>query len=192
MRDRKKQESGSQGGTQKEVVARRQPDPNLTKWQLNGSDLLREARAKLQGKMPVYDSDNEELGYKTIGDQLLPDEVIDEIMNLMNNYVNRNTQLADFTEREIHHMMKNLKNDLLDYLTLVYRDYKDKDDAKIDVTFRKIQVAYSISNYIFAALTRAKYGGEKKFLQETESREVSFEPEQGEGGGLLKKIFPGG
>lgn len=92
-------------------------------------------------------------------------------------------QLADFTEKEIHNIVRCLKKDLADYFEVVC--------LTDTIAMRKIYVANQISNFVWGTLTRAKYGGEKRFLENAEIRrtDVSRANDKGKGG-LFSKLSP--
>ncbi|MFP4019280.1 MAG: hypothetical protein ACOC44_18435 [Promethearchaeia archaeon] len=163
---------------QTETISRQQADGQTTRWQLSGADLMEQLKQRLKGKM----WDEREGKYKKVGKELVNDEGVGSILSIVNFYINKNTQLSYFIPKEISMIMENFRKDLTDLFKLRHSDFDlDKEDMSL--------VHGCVSNFVWAALNRARYGGEKEFLQNSEQRVIRHSGQE-EKQGFLSKINP--
>lgn len=144
--------------TDVETVMKNNTDSETTRWQLTGLDLLEELRQRLMGKM--MDSSG---SYVPVGKRMCNDKGIGKIIWLANSYINKNVQLSYFIPEEIAMLMISFRKDLSD---LLVNERKGFDIDKTDLSI----IHSSVSNTVWAALNRARLGGEKSFLQNSEQR----------------------
>jgi hypothetical protein len=143
-----------------ETVIKKDRDAETTRWQLSGLDLIEELRQRLLGRMMGNNGE-----YIEVGKRLCNDQGIGKIIWQVNSYINKNTQLSYYIPDEISRLMISFRKDLTDLLKNEWKDFE------IDV--RDLSIIHaSVSNTVWSALNRARFGGEKEFLQHSEQRIV--------------------
>jgi len=145
-----------------EIITTKQPiDEGTRQWQLSGLDLIEEIRQRLKGK--VYNIEKGE--WEKISEPLMNEWGIGKICNMLSWYINKNVQLSYFEPDEISKLLTGFEKDL----SFLFEYYWEKMEME-RATARS--VARWISDMVWAAVQRARYGGEKQFIEGTEQRRI--------------------
>lgn len=145
-----------------EYVTIKQPiDESSRKWQLTSSDLIEELRQRLKGN--TWDAFKKE--WIKIREPLMNEEGIGEMCSIVASYLNKNQFLSYYEPEEIRIKLIDFEESLTfkfesDWEIMGIR----KED--IDMTF------LIIADTVWASTNRARYGGEKQFIEGTEQRRV--------------------
>lgn len=133
--------------------------------QINPNKILKEIELTLLGQ--------EDDGYgniKQVRKALMNDKGISDMILITKSIVNQNTIMSALKEDEIGKLMENVTDDIIDKLTLNWKEYGIKDKTDLD-TIHNI-----IVNMSFPALKRALFGGERGFLSKITVENISSTP----------------
>lgn len=136
---------------------------NLIKWQLDIKEelerierLLRRQVVKSDDKGNTYYAAPEE------GQELFNERGINEVMNLLNWYLNKNIILSNFEIKEIAIRMLQFSDELND---LIFNNYEDFGLTTLEKMKHYPMVHMNIVNTVEAAYMRALNGGERESLR---------------------------
>jgi len=156
-------------------------DAETTKWQLSPEEVIADFKHHLKGEKwnPKKNEWEEEV------DPMASEEGIQRIVWFIKNFLNKNVQLSWFSDNDISKMMRYFRKELARFLR---RKRNDFDIERSDLS----TIHIGASQVVWAGLNRARLGGEKEFIKDTEKRTVRMN--QGEGGssgdGFWSKISP--
>jgi len=146
--------------------------------QTNPSKVLEEISLKLKGKIKKHDG--------TVimeGDPLMNYKGINRMLFIMSSIINQNTILSYLEKHEIEKLMIQLSDDIVDDLTLNWREYEIKDKIMLD------HIVDAILIPAFCALKRALEKNEKNWLGKISIENIGQEQKiQPKKGGLLSKF----
>jgi hypothetical protein len=142
---------------------------NLIQWQLELDSILERIEHMLRGDKPRYEKGS--LIWKpaeTDIEKIFNDEGVAEIMRVLTNYVNRNTILSNYTDRQIDDKMYDLGREISDLIYLKYEDFGLNSLKK-----RKLyaMIVRQLVDIVHSSYLRALHGGERDSLRE--ARQVS-------------------
>lgn len=140
---------------------------NLIKWQLDIKDelvriehLLRKHVPKTDEKGNIYYADCEP------ENQIFNETGVNEIMNLLAWYLNKNIILSNFSEKDIQLRCRQFHETLTDFIFNNYERFGLDDKSKIK---HYPMVVMNIVNTVEAAYNRALNGGERDSLRTARS-----------------------
>lgn len=146
---------------------------------MSGIDVIEEISQRLRGY--IFDFRKDQWVKSDYARPLMSESGICEIRTWLNAYVNKNSLLSYFEPDEISKLLMGLEKSLTFKIEYGWDDMGiRKEDA--DIVFR------IISDMVWAAVNRARYGGEKQFLENTEQRKIVTADAQKSGGQLLSSI----
>lgn len=146
----------------KEIVTFKPPlDESTRKWQLSSTDIIEEARQRLAG---YHYSENQQKWTK-ICEPWMNDDGIGRVTNIMNFYINKNVQLSYLEPEQIEGMTMAFCGELSEFLRFHFSVYDIKKEH-IGIIF------HMLSDTIFTALQRARFGKESQFIENTEQRTI--------------------
>jgi len=165
------------------IRTRSEIDPQTRQWQLSGFDIIEEVRHRLRGEIPTTNPQSEFVEWINVTDPIANEKGIAEITRIMSAYINKNIQLSEFDERETAQLLKGFESALV---RKIETDFIEMDIRKEDAD----QVFLIVANTVWAGINRARFGGEKKFIEGTEQRRIvsSESPEKGKGESFFDKI----
>lgn len=171
------------GGLTETVKFRSESDPQTRKWQLEGTDIIEDIRHRLKGEIPNPHATSENDEWIEATKPLANEQGVSELCWFLSNYLNKNMHLSYFKPEQIDIILIDFEGSLTRKFE---SDYKIMGIRIEDVD----QVFLMIANTVWAGINRARFGGEKQFLEGTEQRMItSNETHDGnKGGGLLSKI----
>lgn len=148
----------------------------------NPQNDLHEYELFLRGLMETQEGD-----FIPVGDQLLSDEGIGRILGQMQARINQATFMSDMEENQIRALVAEPGGfvDALCVDLMVNRvRYKIDNPAARDV------IVSSAASFVFAAMCRAKEGGERRFWKGSQ-QEITTRVDglQGKKGGVLGKLM---
>ena len=112
----------------------------------------------------------------SLGDPIMNNDGINKMKFIMRSIINQNTILSHLKDQEINKIILNLSDNIIDDLTLNWKEYGIKDKIALD------HVVDSIIFPSFMALKRACNQNEKNWLGK-----VTVESITGGGGGGMRK-----
>lgn len=149
-----------------QVIRTKDPvDSHTRQWQLSSFDIVEEMRHRLNGEMPTIDSTGASISWKQEAEPWANDRGVNELCAIISFYLNKNMHLSWFSEEQISKIMKDFECVMIRKFVM---DYDRMEIRKEDVE----QVFVMIVNTVWAAINRARYGGEKQFLESTEQRTI--------------------
>ena len=163
----------------KEVITTKAPlDESSRKWQLSPLDTIEEIRQRLKGN--YYNESKAQWVYAC--EPWMNDEGIGRLSSIINFYVNKNVQLSYFEPEIIENMTIQFSFALSEFLRFHYAQYGVRKEH-VDI------VANMITDFVYAALQRARFGKESQFIENTEQRHITtMEGQQQGSGGMMSKI----
>lgn len=136
---------------------------NLVKWQLDIKEELERIEHLLRKHVPKTDEEGNIYYEKPDASlQLFNEKGINEILNLLAWYLNKNIILSDFNPDEIDVRVKQFGEELADFIFNNYEDFGMDNKEKIK---HFPMVHMNIVNTVEAAYHRAKYGRELESLR---------------------------
>lgn len=136
---------------------------NLVKWQLDIKEELARIENLLRKSIPRVDENGNEYFEKAKDvDQIFNDNGVNQILNLLAWYLNKNIILSNFDEKQIEMRMKQLGDELTDFVFNNYQEFGLNNKDKIK---HYPIVIINIVNTIEAAYYRALNGGERESLR---------------------------
>lgn len=140
------------------------PEENLVKYQLEVNDILERAEHILRGDIPAFE--NGHLIWKsnpTPENNTLNDVGVREVMQRLAMYINRNTILSDFEQKEIDVKSLDFGKALNNLIFMKYEEFGiDSEEKMKDYPM----IVLEVSDMVHAALKRALNGGERRSLRE--------------------------
>jgi hypothetical protein len=141
-----------------------QRETDLSKWQLELNDILERAEHILRGDIPKYEkgvliwSKNPDMS-----ENPLNEKGIREITKILVMYINRNTILSDYSEKEISLKVYDFGKRLSDAIFMSYDtmglDTEEKRKAYATIVGELVDMVHS-------SFKRALHGGERRSLRE--------------------------
>lgn len=149
-------------GTITETVITKAPvDESTRKWQLSGTDLLYDFKLWLEGK--TYDNMQDK--WVQLTSPVMNPYGISEVCRVVAWYLNKNMQLSYFEPKEINELIRGFAHEISYLFEYEYRAFGvDKQLVPM--------LARNIVDFVWSALNRARYGGEKQFIEGTEQRRI--------------------
>jgi len=142
---------------------------NLIKWQLDIKEELVRIEHLLRKHVPKIDKDGNTFYIESSSEnQLFNETGVNEIMNLLAWYLNKNIILSNFSEKEIQMRCRQFHSVLTDFIFNNYERFGLDNKNKIK---HYPIVVMNITNTIEAAYNRALNGGERTSLRT--ARQVS-------------------
>lgn len=136
---------------------------NLVKWQLDIKEELERIEHLLRKHVPKIDENgNEYYSAPEDGEELFNEKGVNEILNLLAWYLNKNIILSNFSEEQIDLRMQQLGNELTNF---IFNNYEDFGLTTKDKIKHYPIVVMNIVNTIEAAYYRALNGGERESLR---------------------------
>jgi len=136
---------------------------NLIKWQLDIKDELERIEHLLRKHIPKINSKGEEVFEKSPKENQLFNEVgVQEILNILAWYLNKNIILSNFDEEQINLRVKQFGWELSNFIFTNYETFGLDDQEKIK---HYPMVVLNIVNTVEAAYNRALRGGERDSLR---------------------------
>ena len=133
--------------------------------QLNPERTIKEIRLTLKGQR-----EDEEGRIVKEGDSLMNDKGIGNIILSIKSVVNTNTVMSALKEVTIKKMMIDLMDDIIDDLTLNWKEYGIKNENDRD------RVEGCVKRMVYPALMRSCEGGERRFLGRTTVKSINTAP----------------
>jgi hypothetical protein len=139
------------------------PNDNVVKWQVDMEEILERFEHFLRGD-ELIEKDGNKIWVKSEDkkDRIVNEYGVNEIMNFISMYLNKNTILSDYSDDEINEIMFNFGKSFSDYLFRVYEKI-ELGPHHYDMLVREVVDA------IRSAYKRAKTGGERRSLREARS-----------------------
>ncbi len=134
--------------------------------QINPDRILNNIRLTLAGKEEDWETGE----IKEIGEALMNDKGIGNIILLAKSVVNQNTIMSSLEPKEINKMVLQLADDIGDDLELNWKEYGINDKIKLDI------IMDIVLNMSYPSLKRAQHGGERRFLRTTTVENISTTP----------------
>lgn len=169
---------------------------NLVKWQLDIKDELVRIEHLLRKHVPATDK-NGNVYYKEASkeNQIFNEVGVNEIMNLLAWYLNKNIILSNFDEKEVKMRCSQFHGYLTDFIFCNYEKFGLDTKEKIK---HFPMIVMNITNTIEAAYNRALKGGERESLRTartvTQSEPIANPYLQGmqrpQRGGFISQINP--
>lgn len=141
----------------------REENENLVKWQLDIKEELARIEHLLRKHVPKTDK-NGNIYYDTPDEteKLFNETGINEILNILAWYLNKNIILSDFEPEEINQRCSQFFKYLSDFIFNNYERFGLNNEDKIK---HYPMVVINIVNTVEAAYKRAQYGGERESLR---------------------------
>lgn len=159
------QRAESPPGMMETIRTRSEIDPQTRQWQLSGFDIVEEIRHRLNGEIPRDDPSSEFPEWVKISRELANDRGKNELCWLLSSYINKNMQLSWYSPPQINILLIDFEKSLTWKLESDYRRMGIRKED-IDTVFQ------TIANTIWSAINRARFGGEKQFIEGTEERRI--------------------
>jgi hypothetical protein len=140
------------------------PDDNLVKWQLELNDILEKAEHILRGDIPKY-KDGILIWQKNENPKLnsVNEYGIQEIMKILVLYINRNTILSDYDNKEINYKVLDFGRRLNNFIFMRYDEIgMDTEDKRKNYEI----LVGEVVDLVHSAYKRALHGGERRSLRE--------------------------
>lgn len=158
-------------------------DAETTKWQLSPEEIIADLKHHLKGEAwdPTAGNNGE---WKKEVDAMANKEGIQRIVWFVKNFLNKNVQLSWFSDTDISNIMRYFRKEFARFLV---RNRQDFDIKREDLS----TIHMGTSQVLWAGLNRARLGGEKEFIKDTEKRTVRMsQGEEKESGGFWSKVSP--
>ena len=130
--------------------------------QTNPKKVVKEIVLRLQGL-----KENPDGSTSHIAEPKINKKGVDNIWFILDSHINQNVILSHLESKEIKELMNGLQNDLVDDLSLNWRDYGIKKKSDLDV------INNSVLFNVFLALKRAEGQGEKNWLGKISIENIS-------------------
>jgi len=161
---------------------------NLIKWQLDIKEEIQRIERLLRKQVPKRDqAGNEYFENSSVANQLFNEIGIQEVLNVLAWYLNKNIILSNFSETDIKMRVHQFSTTITDFIFNNYQRFGLDDQEKIK---HFPIIIMNIVNTIEAAYLRALHGGERESLR-TARTVTQSEPLGGGFGGIpsSKKKF---
>lgn len=133
--------------------------------QINPYHVIREIKLLLEGKEEDMQGNT-----KSVGSPLMNQEGINKMLVLIKSVVNINTIMSALDEKKINEIMVGLMDDIIDDLTLSWKQYGIQQKTDLD------RVEGIIKHMTYMTLRRALKGGERGFLGKVTVENISSAP----------------
>jgi len=141
----------------------KQDDINLVQWQLDPAQEMERIEHLLRKHVPKRDeSGNDYYDNPTEENQLFNEYGVQEILNVLAWYLNKNILLSRFDEEEIDIRLRQFAETLTDFIFINYEKFGLDNSEKIK---HYPMVITNIVNTVEAAYHRALHGGERNSLR---------------------------
>lgn len=140
------------------------PDESLIRWQLEVNDILEKAEHILRGDVPKFKDGNIIWETNPNPEQnTLNDKGVSEAMKVLSMYVNRNTILSDYTNKEINFKVFDFAREINNLFFMRSDDFgMDNDEKKKGYPM----LITELKDIVHSAYKRALDGAEKRSLRE--------------------------
>ena len=137
---------------------------NLVKWQLDIKEELARIEHLLRKHVPKVDKKTGEMYYAEPedGEQLFNETGVNEILNILSWYLNKNIILSNFSESEIKQRCKQFSDYLTNFIFNNYQRFGLNTKEKIK---HFPMIVMNLVNTVEAAYNRALNGGERESLR---------------------------
>ena len=158
-------------------------DAETTKWQLDPNEVIADLKHHLKGEK--WDPTKGDRGeWVSEVEPMANKEGIQRMVWFVKNFLNKNSQLSWFSDKDINRNMQYFRKELA---RILRRKRKDFDIERSDLS----NIHMAISQTVWAALNRARLGGEKEFIKDTEKRTVRMsQGESDSSEGIMSKLNP--
>lgn len=139
-------------------------DENLIRWQLELNDILERAEHILKGDVPKFENGHiiwEE--NKNPDNNCLNNYGIQEVLKILSMYINRNTILSDYDNKEINFKVFDFGIELNN---LIYMRYEDFGMNTTEKRKNYPMIVRQLIDIVHSAYKRAREGGERRSLRE--------------------------
>lgn len=139
-------------------------EENLVKYQLEVNDILERAEHILRGDVPAFE--NGHIIWKpnpTPTNNTLNDVGVREIMQRLAMYINRNTILSDFEQKEIDMKTLDFGKALNNLIFMKYEEFGIDTEEKMK---SYPMLVLEVTDMVHASFKRALNGGERRSLRE--------------------------
>lgn len=136
-----------------QIVEQMQQNQAILVAQTDPKKIIKEIILRLEGREERSDG-----SIVKVGVSLLNEKGIKNIKFILDSNINDNIRLSHLEKRDITQIMDVIQNDLVDDLTLNYKDYEIKNKTDLD------SINNSILVNVFCILKRAEEQGEKNWL----------------------------
>lgn len=139
-------------------------DENIIRWQLELNDILERAEHILRGDIPEFkDGHIIWVQNKHPEENPMNEKGVGEVMKILAMYVNRNTILSDYDNKEINIKVFDAGRDINNLVFMRYEDFgMDTEEKKKNYPI----IVREIIDVIHSAYKRALDGAEKRSLRE--------------------------
>ena len=145
--------------------------PDFMIWQLETSDILDELTHLLRGEFREGDK------WVRRGERLMNEEGIRMIVTIVGSHLTKDKVLTDLDEEDIKRIAKEVRDDVVDLLTLKWKEYEiDKAHLSIIVDI--------VDHFVYANLRRSKEGRTIDYLKPMIKRIETVKAEKEKGGFL--------
>jgi len=145
-----------------ETIQMKQPvDSETRKWQLSGEDIIFDICQRLRGKR-VDENTGKWIDW---AEPIMNEWGIQKITELLTNYLNKNMFLSYWEPEQIAEIMIDFDKNIS-----ILFEYFWKEMGMNKAIAR--YTARNISNQVWGSLQRARFGGEKQFIEGTEQRRI--------------------
>jgi hypothetical protein len=141
----------------------------LTKWQLDSTDIIDQQKHYLRGEI----FDTEKSSYVFTGIRLMNEKGVSSLSLVLQQYLNKNTNLSNLSEDFIRDDMVYFNLDLVEFIRVNYTGFE------INKEYMSM-IIQTVCDTVFFAMMRAMNNGERIFLRSTEQRKHIIQelPEQ--------------
>jgi len=170
----KEQLDAQQAGNASMMLQNQQETQAVLIEQLSPDKIIENIKLILEGSI------RDEYGeIKKIGDPLMNQKGVNNLMISIRSVVNINTIMSAIREEKINEFMIDLMDEIIDDLTLNWKEYDIKNKSNLD------KIEGIIKRMAYPAFMRSKEGGERIFLKgvtvENISSRPTFQPMKKEG-----------
>ena len=136
-------------------------DTDLTKWQLDYTDIITQIQHNLRGE--IYDSEKDR--WVETGIRYMNEQGIGAISLILTQYINKNTFLSNLDNDIILEIVRNVNYDIKNTILVNQEKFEIKGEDRSIIT-------NAIVTAIYESLRRAYQEGEKRFLKLIQQREI--------------------
>lgn len=170
----------------REVITRKDAVDDAGRvWQLSSLEVCEDIAHSLNGDVYDYTKKTWTVN-KDMAKRLVNDNGMQFIRTIINSKINKNNLLSYYDPETISFLMMDFEKSLIDKISI---DWEKMGINKSDAS----AVVFLVCDNVLSALNRARYGGEKQFIENTEERRILETP--GKSPKLSSSIFsrlPGG
>lgn len=167
-----------------ETIKIKEPvDSQTRQWQLSSWEIIDEVRHRLQGEIPKDDVSSGNITWEKISEPMANQQGINELCMFLADLLNKNVALSYFTPEQIGEMLEDWEGSVIRKLEV--------DADRMGIRWQDIDTIFlRIANPVWAGVNRARFGGEKQFIEGTEQRRIISQENAGEpkGDNFFSKI----